>query len=92
MTRLTVQQSRQLTTHNESSPPTKTAPIIPITSIPASAFLAHTAPLFRAPVCTAVALANTDTEPIVGLGGGPFTPFIASASRDSCAKPTDGGE
>jgi hypothetical protein len=35
--------------------------------------------------------AATATEPTVGLGAGPSTPFIASARGDSRAKPTDGG-
>lgn len=30
-------------------------------------------------------------EPIVAVGGGPFTPFMASAVAESVANPTEGG-
>jgi len=41
---------------------------------------------------TPVLVAETaTTEPIVGVGTGPFTPFWAMAAADRLAKPTDGG-
>ena len=46
------------------------------------------APLVALPV---VAVTLVATEPIVAVGGGPFTPFILSAAVDSDANPTDAG-
>lgn len=49
-------------------------------------------PLFKGLLDVLELVGLTDaTEPIVADGAGPSTPFIASDSEESCAKPTDAG-
>jgi hypothetical protein len=38
-----------------------------------------------------VAVTPVETEPIVAVGGGPFTPFMFNATGESAANPTEGG-
>lgn len=38
-----------------------------------------------------VAVTPVATDPIVAVGGGPFTPFMPSAVPESVANPTEGG-